>query len=48
MDVRVDTTRRHDIAFTTDDLGAWANHDVNTRLRVWIARFTNCNDATVF
>ena len=48
MDMRVDTTRRHDIALATDDLGPWANHDVNTRLRVWIAGFTNCNDAAVF
>ena len=48
MDMRVNTTRRHDIAFAADDLSTWPNHDVNTRLCVWIAGFTNCNNAAVF
>ena len=39
---------RDNHAFTTDDLGAGSNDDVNAGLRVWVACFANGCNASIF
>ena len=48
VDVRVNATCCHDVAFAADDFGARANDDVNARLRIGVACFANGHNAAVF
>ena len=48
VNVRVDATRRNDVAFAADHFSARANDDVNAGLCIWIACFADGHNAAIF
>ena len=47
MDVAVDATGREDVSFASNGFCSWSHNDCHTLLNVWIAGFSDGNDAAV-
>src|SRR5271154_4528310 len=47
MNMAIDPARRQNLPFARDNLGSWADDDVDARLNIRIARFADLLDAPV-